>query len=142
MVNITRFTPFDDTFDDLMRGFFVRPMTFEGAPAASPQIRMDVKEDDKGYVVHADIPGVSKEDIHVDIDGNQVSITAEVKRRAEQKEGERVLKTDRFYGKTARAFALASEVDAGGAQAKYADGVLELILPKKVTANAKQITIQ
>lgn len=142
MANITRFTPFDDTFDDLLRGFFVRPMTFEGAPAASPQIRMDVKEDDKGYVVHADIPGVSKEDIHVDIDGNQVSITAEVKRRAEQKEGERVLKTERFYGKAARAFALASEVDAGGAQAKYADGVLELILPKKVTANAKQITIQ
>lgn len=142
MANITRFTPFDNTFDDLLRGFFVRPMTFDGEPANVPQIRMDVKEDEKGYVVHADIPGVSKEDIHVDIDGNQVSITAEVKRRAEQKEGERVLKTERFYGKTARAFALASEVDAAGAQAKYADGVLELVLPKKVAANAKQITIQ
>jgi len=142
MANITRFTPFDNTFDDLLRGFFVRPMTFDGEPANVPQIRMDVKENEKGYVVHADIPGVSKEDIHVDIDGNQVSITAEVKRRAEQKEGERVLKTERFYGKTARAFALASEVDAGGAQAKYADGVLELVLPKKVAANAKQITIQ
>ncbi|MBX9963587.1 MAG: Hsp20/alpha crystallin family protein [Burkholderiales bacterium] len=142
MANITRFTPFDNTFDDLLRGFFVRPMTFDGEPANVPQIRMDVKENEKGYVVHADIPGVSKEDIHVDIDGNQVSITAEVKRRAEQKEGERVLKTERFYGKTARAFALASEVDAAGAQAKYADGVLELVLPKKVAANAKQITIQ
>ncbi|MBX9630953.1 MAG: Hsp20/alpha crystallin family protein [Burkholderiales bacterium] len=142
MANITRFTPFDNTFDDLLRGFFVRPMTFEDAPVNAPQIRMDVKENEKGYVVHADIPGVSKEDIHVDIDGNQVSITAEVKRRTEQKEGERVLKTERFYGKTARAFALASEVDAGGAQAKYADGVLELVLPKKVAANAKQITIQ
>ncbi len=142
MANITRFTPFDDTFDDLLRGFFVRPMTFEGAPANAPQIRMDVKEDEKSYLVHADIPGVTKEDIQVDIDGNQVSITAEVKRRAEQKEGERVLKTERFYGKTARAFALASEVDAGAAQAKYTDGVLELVLPKKVAANAKQITIQ
>ena len=142
MANITRFTPFDDTFDDLLRGFFVRPMTFEGAPANAPQIRMDVKEDEKSYLVHADIPGVTKEDIQVDIDGNQVSITAEVKRRVEQKEGERVLKTERFYGKTARAFALASEVDAGAAQAKYTDGVLELVLPKKVAANAKQITIQ
>lgn len=143
MANITRFTPFDDTFDDLLRGFFVRPMTFDGgAPADAPKIRMDVKEDEKAYVVHADIPGVTKEDIHVDIDGNQVSITAEVKRRAEQKEGERVLKTERFYGKTARAFALASDVDAGAAQAKYADGVLELVLPKKVAANAKQITVQ
>jgi HSP20 family protein len=142
MANITRFTPFDETFDDLLRGFFVRPMTFEGAPANAPQIRMDVKEDEKNYVVHADIPGVSKEDIHVDIDGNQVSISAEVKRRAEQKDGERVLKTERFYGKTARAFSLASEIDAGAAQAKYADGVLELVLPKKAVTNAKQITIQ
>lgn len=142
MANITRFTPFDDSFDDLLRGFFVRPMTFEGKETQAPQIRMDVKEDDKSYTVHADIPGVSKEDIQVGIDGNQVSISAEVKRRSEQKEGSRVLKTERFYGKAARSFSLASEVDAGGAQAKYADGVLELVLPKKAASNTKQLTVQ
>lgn len=142
MANITRFTPFDDSFDDLLRGFFVRPMTFEGKDTQAPQIRMDVKEDEKSYTVHADIPGVSKEDIQVGIDGNQVSISAEVKRRSEQKEGSRVLKTERFYGKAARSFSLASEVDAGGAQAKYADGVLELVLPKKAASNAKQLTVQ
>lgn len=142
MANITRFTPFDDSFDDLLRGFFVRPMAFEGKDTQAPQIRMDVKEDEKSYTVHADIPGVSREDIQVGIDGNQVSISAEVKRRSEQKEGSRVLKTERFYGKAARSFSLASEVDAGGAQAKYADGVLELVLPKKAASNAKQLTVQ
>jgi HSP20 family protein len=142
MANITRFSPFDDSFDDLLRGFFVRPMTFEGTQAQAPQIRMDVKEDENSYTVHAEIPGVSKDDIQIGIDGNQVSISAEVKRRSEQKEGSRVLKTERFYGKAARSFSLASEIDAGGAQAKYTDGVLELVLPKKTTASAKQITVQ
>jgi len=141
MINIARFSPFEDNVDDLLRGFFVRPMTFEGSQTPA-QIRIDVKEDDKGYTVHADIPGVSKEDIHVDIDGSQVSISAEVKRRLEQKESARVLKTERFYGKASRSFALASELDAGGAQAKYADGVLELVLPKKAATSAKQLTIQ
>jgi HSP20 family protein len=142
MANITRFTPFDDSFDDLLRGFFIRPMSVEGAQAQAPQIRMDVKEDEKSYTVHAEIPGVSREDIQVGIDGNQVSISAEVKRRSEQKDGSRVLKTERFYGKASRAFALGAEVDAGGAQAKYADGVLELVLPKKATATARQLTVQ
>lgn len=142
MPNITRFSPFDDSFDDLLRGFFIRPMTFEGSQAQAPQIRMDVKEDESSYTVHAEIPGVSKEDIQVGIDGNQVSISAEVKRRNEEKDGARVLKTERYYGKTARSFALATEVDAGGAQAKYTDGVLELVLPKKATNSARQITIQ
>lgn len=142
MANITRFTPFDDSFDDLLRGFFIRPMAFEGGQTQPAQIRMDVKEDEASYTVHAEIPGVSKEDIQVGIDGNQVSISAEVKRRTEQKEGGRVLKTERFYGKAARSFSLASEVDAGGAQAKYTDGVLELVLPKKTAATSKQVTIQ
>jgi len=85
---------------------------------------------------------VNKDDIQIGIDGNQVSISAEVKRRSEQKEGSRVLKTERFYGKASRSFSLASEIDSGGAQAKYTDGVLELVLPKKATATAKQIAVQ
>ncbi|MEO8039775.1 MAG: Hsp20/alpha crystallin family protein [Betaproteobacteria bacterium] len=141
MVNITRFHPFDENIDDLLRGFFVRPVAFDAAEAPT-QVRIDVKEDDKGYVVHADMPGVNKEDIHVDVNGNQVSISAEVKRATEQKEGSRVLKSERFYGKISRSFTLASELDSANAQAKYADGVLELVVPKKVAASAKQITIQ
>ncbi|MCW5624780.1 MAG: Hsp20/alpha crystallin family protein [Burkholderiales bacterium] len=140
MANLTRFnSPFDDTFDDLLRGFFVRPVAYDGQPAA--QFKMDVREEENAYVVHADIPGVKKEDIRVSIDGNQVSIGAEVKRATEEKNGGRVLKVERYTGKVSRSFTLASEVDAGAANARYADGVLELTLPKKAASSAKQLTI-
>lgn len=140
MANISRYNPADDAFDDLFRGFFMRPVRFEGQPEA--QIKMDVSEDEKAYTVHAEIPGVKKEDIHVTIDGNQVAISAEVRSEKEVKEGEKVLRSERYYGKVSRAFTLGQDVDEAAAQAKYNNGVLELRLPKKVTAKAKRLSIQ
>lgn len=141
MVNVTRFTPFDDSFDELLRGFFVRPMAFEGAPQAAQAIRVDVRESEKDYVVHAEIPGVKKEDIHVTIDAEQVAISAETRNEREVKEGERVLRAERHYGKVYRAFTLGQPVDEDRATAKYADGVLELTLPKKAAVTAKRLSI-
>ncbi len=141
MLNVTRLNPFDDTFDELLRGFFVRPMAFEGAPAAAQAIRIDVAEDEAAYTVHAEIPGVRKDDIHVSIDSDQVSISAEIRKEREVKEGERVLRAERHYGKVFRAFTLGQAVDDGKAVAKYADGVLELTLPKKATVAAKRLSI-
>jgi HSP20 family protein len=77
MANLIRYNPVDDAFDDLFRGMFLRPVRMEGSQEI--QIKLDVKEDDKNYTVHAEIPGVKKEDIHVSIDGNQVAISAEIK---------------------------------------------------------------
>lgn len=142
MANLTRYDPFDLTiepFDDLFKGFF-RPVRMEGVPQM--QIKMDVKEDGKTYTVHADIPGVKKEDIHVTIDGNQVSISAEVKKEKEEKEGEKVLRSERYYGKVARSFTLGSDIDEGASQAKYDNGVLELTLPKKTTTPSKKLEIK
>lgn len=142
MANLTRYDPFDLTiepFDDLFRGFF-RPVRMEGVPQM--QIKMDVKENDKAYTVHADIPGVKKEDIHVTIDGNQVSISAEVKKEKEEKQGEKVLRSERYYGQVARSFTLTSEIDEGSAQAKYDNGVLELTLPKKTATPSKKLEIK
>lgn len=118
----------------------MRPVRLEGQPDI--QIKMDVKEGDKGYTVHAEIPGVKKEDVHVTVDGNQVSISAEVKNEKEVKEGEKVLRSERYYGKVSRAFTLGQDVDEAAAQAKYADGVLELTLPKKAVTQAKRLSIQ
>lgn len=137
--SLSRVDPFSD-LDDLFKGFFVRPMAFEGQPQM--QIKMDVKEDDKAYTVHADIPGVKKEEIHVTIDGNQVSISAEVKKHKEEKDGEKVLRSERYYGKVARSFTLGHDVDESQAEAKYADGVLELTLPKKVASSSRKLTIK
>ncbi len=144
MANVTRYNPFDEAFDDLFKGFFVRPMAFEGPlqTQGAVQLRIDVKEDDKAYVVHAEIPGVKRDDINVTIDGNQVAISAEVKRQKEEKQGEKLLRSERYYGKVYRAFSLAQEVDEAGAQARYADGVLELTLPKKAVVTARRLAIQ
>jgi len=138
-LNLARIDPFSD-IDDMLKGFFVRPALFEGQPQM--QIKLDLKENDNAYTVHADIPGVKKEDIHVSIDGNQISISAETKMEKDVKEGEKVLRSERYSGKVARSFTLAHDVDETNAQAKYSDGVLELTLPKKVANSAKELAIQ
>lgn len=140
MANITRYDPFEVTepLDNLFRGFF-RPVQMD---KDMPEIRMDVKEDEKAYAVHADIPGVAKEDIHVTIDGNTVSIRAEVRKSSEQKEGEKVLRRERYFGRVSRSFALEHEVDETAAAAKYQDGVLELTLPKKLATAARRLDVQ
>jgi HSP20 family protein len=86
MNKLISYDPFADAaFDDLFRGFF-KPV--RRATPSPVSVRMDVSENDKGYVVHAEIPGARKEDIQVTIEGNQVTIGAEVKRDVEPKEGE------------------------------------------------------
>ena len=136
---LARLDPFND-IDNLFKGFMVRPL-FQGSAVATPQIKLEVSEDDKNYTIKAEIPGVTKEDIHISVDGNLVSISAEVKKESEQKEGKKVIHSERYYGQVSRSFTLDSEVDEGAAQAKYADGVLEAVLPKKQQAPAKRITI-
>ena len=142
MANISRYEPFGDVFDDLLKGFFVRPMAYEGQPAAASRIKIDVSEKGNTYVVHAEIPGVKKEDIQVNIDGDQVSISAETRAEKEVKEDERVLHRERYYGKVARAFRLGAEIDQAAANAKFVDGVLELTLPKKAEVAGRQLAIQ
>jgi HSP20 family protein len=148
MANIARFDPFNDLVDDLFKGYFVRPVSYDGrnAPEA-PRLKVDVTEKNGAYLVTADLPGVRKEDIQVAIDGAQVTLTAEVKREKEAGEkdgasGARVLHTERSYGKVTRSFSLPQELDEAKAEAKFRDGVLELTLPKKAAAARKSITIQ
>lgn len=144
MANVTRFDPFNDLVDDLFKGFLVRPLAYEGRVngGALPRAKVDVAEKNGAYVVTAELPGVRKDDIHVSIDGAEVTLEAEVKREKEANKDERVLHSERLYGKLTRSFALPAEVDEAKAQAKFTDGVLELTLPKKAAAQRKQITIQ
>ena len=130
-----------DPLDDFFRGFFVRPVEY-GASAEAPNIKIDVKEQDKTYLVHAEMPGISKEDIHVSIDGPVVSITAERKQEKDVKEGERVLRIERYFGKVSRSFQLGQDIDDAKASAKFTDGVLELTLPKKAATQSKRLAIE
>ncbi len=142
MNQLTTLDPFADAgFDELFRGFF-RPVRVAGQQPQALAIKMDVKETPQGYLVHAEMPGVAKDDIQVTIEGNQVTIGAEVKRQAEQKEGERVLRAERFYGNLFRSFTLPVEVDEQASGAKYENGVLELQLARKQPAAGRKLTIQ
>ncbi len=132
--------PIDNMFDDLLKGFFVRPVSMPEQP--DMQLKMDVREDDKAYTVHAEIPGVKKEDIHVSIDGNLVSISAEIKNEKDVKEGEKVLRSERYYGKVSRSFKLAQDIDDNAANARYNDGVLELTLPKRQNSANRRLSIE
>lgn len=136
MANLTRYDPLDDFF----RGFFVRPVEFNSA-AEAPVIKLDVKEQEKAYLVHAEMPGIKKEDIHVNIDGATVSIAAERKQQKEIKEGERILRTERYFGKISRSFQLGAEIDESQAVAKFVDGVLELTLPKRAATQTRRLVI-
>ena len=146
MANVTRFDPFNELVDDLFKGFLVRPLGFESRGEAGfgqlPRAKVDVAEKNGAYAVTAELPGVKKEDIHVNIDGAQITIEAEVKREKEASKDERVLHSERVYGKVTRSFALPQEVDESKAEARFLDGVLELTLPKKAAAQRKQISIQ
>lgn len=138
---LARFDPFWDV-DDMFNGFMMRPFSlFREGMEIEPQIKMDVKEADGKYLVNAEIPGVNKDDIHVTIDGNRVSISAEIKQEKEAKEGERAIRCERSYGMASRSFTLADEVDQGKVEAKYNNGVLELTLPKKPGSPRKEIPI-
>ena len=141
MSNLVSYDPFVDTgIDELFRGFF-KPVRFEGMKAPVT-IKMDVTETDKGYLIHADMPGVKKDDINVDIDGNQVTITAEVKRESERKEGDKVLRSERYYGNVYRSFTLPRELDESMSEAKFSDGVLELTLVARLPVAGKKLMVK
>lgn len=143
MSNLRLLDPvFSDSFDNVMRRFLA-PMAFDMEPAPLLKMRVDVTENDQAYEVKADIPGVKKDDINVRIDGNVVQIDAEARSEKETKgNGDKVIRSERYQGTVSRTFSLACDIDEGKVDARYADGVLTLKLPKKAATSARKIAIQ
>lgn len=137
---IMRFDPFRD-FEGFTPSWPRLRKMFEGMPV-EPTIKLDVTEDDKAFHVKADLPGVKKEDISVEVEGNQVTLTAEVKRETEEKKDEKVVHSERYYGKQFRSFTLGQDIDRDKVEAKFAEGVLEITLPKNGTTPASRIAIK
>ncbi len=135
---VTRFNPFMDV-DDWFSNVAMRPLSWE--LDTSPQIKMDLTENDKLYVVHAEIPGVQKDDIKVSVDGNKVSIMAETKQEKEEAKEGNMLLHECYQGASYRSFTLACDIDDENTKAKYENGVLELTLPKRTGSTLKEIAI-
>lgn len=122
--------PFADV-EQMFREFGLAPFAGGIERERALEMRLDVNEDDQAYIVNVDMPGVRKDDIDIAVEGNQVTISAEVKRGDKDKEGkQKSVHSERFYGKACRSFTLPMEIDSSKAEAAYDGGVLTLSLPK------------
>lgn len=117
----------------LLRPFFNKLM--------ADDIPVEVKEDAQSYTIEAEIPGVRKEDIRINVDGNYLSISAEIKRASQTAQNERVFCSERFYGAVSRGLQLPTAIDPSKTVATYENGVLTLTLGKVSNGSGKLITI-
>lgn len=128
------------SLDGLFNEFFRPVLAWDNGAAETLPLRVDVREQPEAYTLYAELPGVKRDDIHVEIEGNEVTIRAEA-REAEAREGEKWLRRERTAGKAERRFALPVELDEAAASARFADGVLELTLPRKAPATSRKIAV-
>ncbi|MDA0574867.1 Hsp20/alpha crystallin family protein [Burkholderia gladioli] len=143
MNNLTRYDPFSiEPVSELFQGLFrpMRSIAMSDQPDLA-SMRIDVAESDDAYHVDAELPGVEKDRIEVQVTGRTVAISAKLEHNQEQKDGERVIRRERYRGEISRSFALSDEIDDTKAQASYHDGVLSLTLPKKAPAGQRRLTI-
>ncbi|MFQ2567234.1 Hsp20/alpha crystallin family protein [Aeromonas caviae] len=129
----SRTSLFDDLFHDMASGFYIRPL--HGDPLPS-QIKLDLKESDGGYLLQAELPGVAKEDIHVEVHGKLVTLKAEIRQHDSQSKDERALRSERYYGSVSRTVELPVEVSPEQVSARFDNGILTLRLPKQAASPA------
>jgi len=131
-------TRYQSPLDRVFNSFFVPASA--SAVESFGNISLDVVETPDAYIVKAEVPGVSKDQIEVNVEERNVTIKTEYRDEAES--NGKPLWRERTFGKAVRSIRLPEAVDANNAQAKHVDGVLQLTLPKIAKANARQITIQ
>ena len=123
------YDPFRE-FENLERRFF--------GSVGMPDFRIDICEKEDCYLLEADLPGFSKEDIHIDIEGAYMTVRAErAAPKSEKGEDGRYLRSERVFGAVERTFEL-SGVDADGLRASYENGVLSIEMPKKTVERKKK----
>lgn len=128
----------DEFFRDVNPGYYIKPLHGDSLP---PQIKIDVKETPNEFIVEAEIPGACKENINVSIDGNLVTIGAEISQLDSQNKEEKILRVERYYGSVSRNFKLSSEIDEQNSKARYDNGILILNLAKKQKQSGQRLSI-
>ena len=130
---------FDELFRDVNPGYFIKALHGDPLPA---QIKVDVKENPGEFIVQAEIPGAGKENIHVNIDGNVVSIRAEISQVDSENKDDKLLRSERYYGEVSRSFQLPSDIDESASKARYENGILTLNLAKKQKQAGQRMLIE
>ncbi|RSF04482.1 Hsp20/alpha crystallin family protein [Achromobacter aegrifaciens] len=141
MSRLTQYSPFmSEPLSDVFQAFLrpIRPNLDE----QTPRMDIDVTEAGDKYVLKAEVPGIEKKDISVEIDGNTVMISANKEKSSETKEAGNVVRQERFWGRIQRSVSLASPIDQAAAKAVCENGVLILSLPKAAGSRNKTLQIE
>lgn len=145
-MRLVKYTPLRDLWDlekrvnRMFHDFLPTPFRGEERLGAwEPAI--DVYETGKGYTLKAELPEVKEEDVHVNVEGNILTITGERKREEEIRE-EHYHRTERSYGSFSRSFALPESVDREKIRATFKGGVMKLELPGREEIKPKEIKIE
>ena len=138
----TRNSFLNDFFFFFFPSFFIKPFYVDQLPDPD-QIKINVSEGTSNYTVTAEIPGVKKEDIHVLVEDDVVTLRADIKQEDQSASTEKVLRSERYFGTVSRSFRMAENIDESQSKAKYENGVLTLTLPKKAAVDtSKRLTIE
>ena len=140
MANIKPFDALPASLEEFFKGTFLRPVRFD-FDQPEMQIKVNVTRSDGAYAVDAEMPGMLKDDIHVTVDGSMITIAGEVRKEQEEKKGDKVIRSERYFGKVERSFTLPQDIDEAAVSAKYEDGVLKLTLPLREKQAGKSIKI-
>ncbi len=130
---------FNELLSDVGPGYFIKPLHGDALPAL---IKVDVKENPNEFIVHAEIPGAGKENIHVDVRGNAVTILAQISQVDSESKEDKTLRSERYYGEVTRSFQLPADIDEAASKARYENGVLTLTLAKKQKKGGQRLTVE
>lgn len=130
---------FDELFRDVSPAYYIKPLHGDPLPA---QIKVDIKESAGEYIVQAEIPGAGKENIHVNIEGNIVSIRAQINQVDSEHKEDKLLRSERYFGEVSRSFQLPNDLDESASRARYENGILTLNLVKKQKQAGQRMAIE
>jgi HSP20 family protein len=130
-------TGFDRVFD----GFFSPLRDVEETVESNLYPAVDISETENEYLVRAELPGINKEDVKVTLENGILTLSAETRSESEQREGERVIRQERQYGKYVRSLRLGKGINDQKVSANYKNGVLEIVVPKAEEVKPKVIDV-
>lgn len=145
-MTLARFSPMPDVvslreaMDRLFEDTIIRPTTHSGLPAGQIGVPVDLWETAEAYFLRADLPGITADDIDINVTADTVSISGEMKGQQDVST-EGWLRQERRHGKFVRAFTLPTQLEANKVEATFENGVLHLVLPKAEAVRPKQIKI-
>ncbi len=128
-----------NSFDRLLDTFFRGDVQADGISYLTPAV--DIAEQEHAYVVKAELPGVSKDDVKITVESNILTIHGE-KKQEETVKGDNYQRVERSYGSFQRSFKLPETVKTDMIDAIYKDGILTVTLPKAEEAKPKQIEVK